>query len=63
LGIYSGVQKRRKIPAKNKNNADRQRFEGGFVKANSPFDYPGYEKSAHNEASPTPPFSQLCRRT
>jgi hypothetical protein len=30
--------KTKKNPGKNKNNADRQRFEGGFVKTDPPFD-------------------------
>ncbi|CAN0584199.1 unnamed protein product, partial [Ectocarpus sp. 12 AP-2014] len=34
--------KTKKNPGKNKNNADRQRFQGGFVKTNPPFDYLGY---------------------
>jgi hypothetical protein len=29
---------------KNNNNADRQRFRGGFVKTDPPFDYPGSPK-------------------
>ncbi|PSF12374.1 hypothetical protein C7H09_03970 [Marinobacter fuscus] len=36
-------QKIKKNPGKNKNNADRQRFQGGFVRTNPPFDYSGFE--------------------
>ncbi|WP_228339942.1 hypothetical protein [Marinobacter sp. F3R08] len=43
LGICSGVQKSRKSRQKNKNNADRQRFEGGFVRTDPPFDFLGHE--------------------
>ena len=31
--------KTKKNPGNNKNNADRQRFQGGFVRTNPPFDY------------------------
>ena len=34
---------------KNKNNADRQRFEGGFVKTDPPFDYLGSETVIHGK--------------
>ncbi|WP_373001938.1 hypothetical protein [Marinobacter sp.] len=33
--------KTKKNPGKNKNNADRQRFQGGFVKTDPPFDFLG----------------------
>ena len=32
-------KKIKKNPGNNKNNADRQRFQGGFVKTDPPFDY------------------------
>jgi hypothetical protein len=31
--------KTKKNPGNNKNNADRQRFQGGFVQTDPPFDY------------------------
>ena len=41
--------KTKKNPGKNKNNADRQRFEGGFVKTNPPFDYLGSKTVIHGK--------------
>ncbi|WP_258546136.1 MULTISPECIES: hypothetical protein [Marinobacter] len=40
--VLGGTQwgtKTKKNPGNNKNNADRQRFQGGFVKTDPPFDY------------------------
>ncbi|MFL1456185.1 hypothetical protein ACJO5Y_17235 [Marinobacter sp. GN3S48] len=38
--------KTKKNPGNNKNNADRQRFQGGFVRTDPPFDYLAQGKSA-----------------
>jgi len=64
LGIDSGVEKRRKIPVKNKNNADRQRFQGGFVKTDPPFDYLAQWFSNPAKSAPDQPvFAGLWRQT
>ncbi|PSF10476.1 hypothetical protein C7H08_02630 [Marinobacter halophilus] len=39
VGTTRWGRKINKNPDNNKNNADRQRFEGGFVKTDPPFDY------------------------
>jgi hypothetical protein len=44
MPLYGDMQwgtKTKKNPGKNKNNADRQRFEGGFVRTDPPFDFLG----------------------
>ncbi|PSF14104.1 hypothetical protein C7H10_08350 [Marinobacter shengliensis] len=42
VGTTRWGRKIKKNPGNNKNNADRQRFQGGFVKTNPPFDYLAY---------------------
>ncbi|WP_236744020.1 hypothetical protein [Marinobacter similis] len=39
IGDMQWGRKIKKNPGNNKNNADRQRFQGGFVKTDPPFDY------------------------
>ena len=41
IGDMQWGTKIKKNPGKNKNNADRQRFEGGFVKTDPPFGFLG----------------------
>jgi len=42
VGTTRWGKKIKKNPGNNKNNADRQRFQGGFVKTDPPFDYLAY---------------------
>jgi len=45
FGAARWGRKIKKNPEKNKNNADRQRFQGGFVNSNPPFDYWAFDKA------------------
>jgi hypothetical protein len=45
LGTTQWGKRIKKNPGNNKNNADRQRFQGGFVKTGPPFDFPGCRKT------------------
>ncbi|MBE0484747.1 MAG: hypothetical protein IBX51_01290 [Marinobacter sp.] len=55
-------RKIKKNPDNNKNNADRQRFEGGFVKTDPPFDYLAFGKRQNLENPPLiSPFSSRIR--
>ncbi|MDX1558462.1 MAG: hypothetical protein R3193_06120 [Marinobacter sp.] len=49
IGDMQWGTKIKKNPGKNKNNADRQRFEGGFVKTDPPFDYLGSGTVIHGK--------------
>jgi hypothetical protein len=49
IGDMQWGTKIKKNPGKNKNNADRQRFEGGFVKTDPPFDYLGSKTVIHGK--------------
>ncbi|WP_417531498.1 hypothetical protein [Marinobacter lipolyticus] len=46
LGDEQWGTKTKKNPGNNKNNADRQRFQGGFVRTDPPFDYLDLENPA-----------------
>jgi hypothetical protein len=48
MGLCSGVQKPKKS-RQNKNNADRQRLEGGFVRTGPPFDFLGPGTAIHGK--------------
>jgi|TARA_R100000049_G_C1956838_1_gene114330 hypothetical protein len=57
FGATRWGRKIKKNPDNNKNNADRQRFQGGFVIANPPFDYLASTKAEH--LPETPPETTL----
>ncbi|HAX09117.1 MAG TPA: hypothetical protein DCX68_03560 [Marinobacter hydrocarbonoclasticus] len=44
LGTTQWGKRIKKNPGNNKNNADRQRFQGGFVETDPPFDFPDCQK-------------------
>jgi len=52
IGDIQWGTKTKKNPEKEQKQCKSSNFEGGFVKTNSPFDYPGHGKSAHNQATP-----------
>ncbi|MBS8242207.1 hypothetical protein DYI22_17110 [Marinobacter lipolyticus] len=55
ISVFGDTQwgtKTKKNPGKNKNNADRQRFQGGFVQTDPPFDYWGYGKRRTRHRAP-----------
>ncbi|MBY6221602.1 hypothetical protein KUV40_11420 [Marinobacter hydrocarbonoclasticus] len=45
MGTTQWGKRIKKNPGNNKNNADRQRFQGGFVKTDPPFDFPDCRKT------------------
>ena len=49
LGTTQWGKRIKKNPGNNKNNADRQRFQGGFVKTDPPFDYLGSKTVIHGK--------------
>lgn len=49
IGDMQWGRKIKKNPGNNKNNADRQRFQGGFVKTDPPFDYLGSKTVIHGK--------------
>jgi hypothetical protein len=51
VGTTRWGKKIKKNPGNNKNNADRQRFQGGFVKTDPPFDYLAHRPTL---SAPTP---------
>ena len=64
LGTTQWGKRIKKNPGNNKNNADRQRFQGGFVETDPPFDYlaqPFFKPTIY--ALPLVVFTSLCRQT
>jgi hypothetical protein len=52
FGATRWGRKIKKNPDNNKNNADRQRFQGGLAIANPPFDYLASIKAEHPPETP-----------
>lgn len=60
LGTTRWGRKIKKNPGNNKNNADRQRFQGGFVKTDPPFDFLACKKPENPASHPFPPSFFDC---
>jgi hypothetical protein len=53
--------KTKKNPGKNNNNADRQRFQGGFVKTDPPFDFLATGKSSNHSPGNPESKASVCK--